>query len=58
MSDNLQKTRPQDASRINIHEAWEVRWWCSEFGCTAEELKQAVEQAGTSAAAVKSYLKR
>jgi hypothetical protein len=56
MSDDLKKTRPQDASRINIHEPWEVNWWCSEFGCTKAELDAAVKAVGTSAAAVSRHL--
>jgi hypothetical protein len=57
MPDDLTKRRPQDASRVNIHEPWEVRWWCSEFGCTEQQLRNAVAQVGTSADAVRRYLK-
>ena len=32
MPDDKTKRRPQDASRINMHEEYEVRWWCDEFG--------------------------
>jgi hypothetical protein len=56
MSDNLQKKRPQDASKVNVHEAWEVSYWCKEFGVTESKLKEAVKAVGVSAAAVKKYL--
>lgn len=56
MSDNLNKKRPQDASKINIHEAWELRYWCEELGVTEAQLKNAVHTVGTSAAAVKKHL--
>ena len=56
MSDNLSKKRPQDASKVNIHEPWEVAWWCAHFGCTKEQLSQAVKVVGVSAEAVKKYL--
>lgn len=56
MSDNLQKKRPQDASKVNVHEAWEVAYWCKEFGVTESKLKEAVKAVGVSAAAVKKYL--
>ena len=58
MSDDLTKKRPQDASRINIHEPWEVNWWCSELKCTKSQLEQAVKAVGTSADAVRKYLKK
>jgi hypothetical protein len=58
MPDNKQETRPQDASRVNIHEDYEVRYWCKKFGCTKEELVKAVGAVGTSAAKVEEYLKK
>lgn len=56
MSDNLNIRRPLDSSRINIHESWEVNWWCRELGCTTSQLEGAVRAVGTSAAAVRRYL--
>ena len=58
MPDNLQKRRPLDSSRINIHESYEVNWWCHELGVTAAQLKDAVSKVGTSAAAVRRHLGR
>lgn len=57
MSDDLSKRRPQDASKINIHEEWEVRYWTKHFGCTREQLVAAVKAVGTGARAVEQYLK-
>lgn len=56
MSDNLNKTRPWDASRINIHQDYEVNWWCDQFKVTKSQLIAAVNKVGTSASAVKEYL--
>jgi hypothetical protein len=56
MSDNLTKKRPQDASKINVHEAWELEYWCKEMGVTAQQLKDAVAKVGTSVSAVKKHL--
>jgi hypothetical protein len=56
MSDDLQKRRPQDSSRINIHEPWEVNWWMHELKVTRKQLEDAVKAVGTSAAEVKKYL--
>ena len=57
MSDDKTKTRPQDAKRINVHEEYELRDWSKKFGVSAEQLKQAVKEVGTSADAVEKHLK-
>jgi Protein of unknown function (DUF3606) len=56
MSDDLTKRRPQDATKINVHERWELDYWCEKFDVTAEELIAAVKAVGTSVSAVKKYL--
>ena len=56
MSDDLSKRRPQDSSKVNVNESWEVRWWCSEFKCTEAQLRAAVKAVGVSASAVRKYL--
>lgn len=55
--DDKKQTSPQDAARVNVHEDYEVRYWCEKFGCSAEELKAAVQRVGVSAAAVEAALK-
>lgn len=57
MSDDKSKKRPQDASKVNVHEAYEVEYWTEKFGCTKAQLIAAVNAVGTSAAAVEKYLK-
>ncbi|WP_276964388.1 DUF3606 domain-containing protein [Chryseobacterium sp.] len=51
MSDDLSKRRPQDATKINVNESWEL-----ELGVTKELLKEAVRAVGTSVEDVKRYL--
>ncbi|HET6913147.1 MAG TPA: DUF3606 domain-containing protein [Rhodanobacteraceae bacterium] len=58
MSDDLQNRGPQDRSRVNVNEPWEVRHWCKEFHCTENELRDAVHEVGVSARAVHDYLER
>jgi uncharacterized protein DUF3606 len=58
MPDDLSKRAPADVTRINLHEDWEVTYWCVEFGCTETRLKEAVTAVGVSAARVNEYLKR
>ncbi|MTD34190.1 DUF3606 domain-containing protein [Paludibacterium denitrificans] len=58
MPDNLKITRPLDATRINIHEPYEVNYWCKELGVSKDTLIAAVKAVGTSAAQVRSHLKK
>lgn len=55
MSDDLSK-KPLDSTRIDVNEDWELDHWSKKFGVTKEQLKEAVETVGTSAAAVQKYL--
>jgi hypothetical protein len=55
MTDNLNKKRPQDSSKVNVHEPWEVNYWCKEFNCTKSELETAVKKVGVSATLVRKY---
>lgn len=59
MTDNLGNRGPQDRSRINLQEPWEVAYWAKEFGVSKEELERAVKAVGTtSVAAVRQQLGR
>lgn len=56
MPDDKTKRRPQDASKINIHEPYEVNWWTDKFNVTKAQLVAAVNSVGVSAAAVAKHL--
>lgn len=56
MSDDLTKRRPQDSSKINIHEPYELNWWSHELGVSKPSIINAVHVVGVSAAAVRKYL--
>jgi len=56
--DDKTKKGPADSSRINIHEDYEVDYWKSALGVTRDQLAEAVTQVGTSAEAVREYLKK
>lgn len=58
MSDDTSNRGPQDASRVNVHEEWEVRYWTKKFGCNKAQLEEAVKAVGPVAIAVDKYLKR
>jgi len=56
MADNLKDRGPQDRSRINVNESWELQYWTKELGVSEEQLRSAVKTAGTSADAVRKHL--
>ncbi len=58
MADNLQSAGPQDRSRINVHEDWEVRYWTQELGVSKERLEELVKEVGPSVSAVRQRLTR
>jgi len=58
MADNLNDRGPQDRSRINVNEAYELQYWSKKFGVTEDQLKEAVRAAGTSADAVGKHLRK
>jgi hypothetical protein len=58
MSDDKAKKRPQDASKVNVHEQYEVEYWSKKFGVTPDQLRAAVSRVGTSAEKVEQELKR
>ncbi|HEY2250001.1 MAG TPA: DUF3606 domain-containing protein [Planctomycetaceae bacterium] len=56
MADDKTKKAPQDSSKINIHEDYEVQYWTKRFGVSADVLKETVQKVGVSAEAVKRAL--
>jgi hypothetical protein len=56
MADDLQNRGPQDRSRINISEDWELRWWAKSLGVSESDLRKAVLAVGSSAEKVRQHL--
>lgn len=54
--DHLTKREQPDRSKINMHEAWEVKYWSHALGVSRDKLQQAVDKVGNSAAAVRKEL--
>jgi hypothetical protein len=57
MADSRQERGPQDRSRINVNEDYELRYWSKEFGVSADQLIDAVKRVGVSADKVREHLK-
>jgi hypothetical protein len=58
MPDDKNKTGKADDSRINVNEAYEVKYWSDKFGCSEEQLRQAVQAVGPMVNDVEKYLKK
>lgn len=58
MSDDKTSRGPADASRINVHEDYELRYWSQKFGVTLEQLRAAVKAVGVMAKDVEAQLKK
>ena len=57
MADNKDIRDGRDRNRINPEEEYEVQYWSEKLGVTSEELKEAVEEVGTSAVRVEEYIR-
>lgn len=55
MNDTLQR-QPVPERSIYLHEEMEVAYWMKELGVSREQLRDAVQQAGTGATAVRNLL--
>jgi hypothetical protein len=53
---DLKKKGSQDRSKINMHEAREVKCWTHQLHVSKEELQKAVDKVGHGAAAVRKQL--
>jgi len=56
MADDRNQRGPRDASRINLSEDYEVRYWTEALGVSEDELRIAVQAAGSSTKAVREHL--
>lgn len=58
MADDLQQTGRQDDQRINVEQDHELSYWSKELGVSREELRNAVQQAGSLVKDVRQHLNR
>jgi len=58
MTDDRAMKGPQDSSRVNVNEDYELAYWTRRFGVSAEELKRAVHTVGVSVTALENYFKK
>lgn len=58
MADDKTNRGPQDRSRINLSEDYEIRYWTDKLGVSKAQLEQAVRTVGSSSEAVENELRR
>lgn len=56
MSDDLTRRKPEDPTKINLGQQWEVDYWTKELGVSEAKLKQAVKAVGVKVTDVKKWL--
>ncbi|ELC7320656.1 DUF3606 domain-containing protein [Stenotrophomonas maltophilia] len=56
MSDDKKNTGRPDRDRINVDEDYELRYWTTTLGVSAEELRAAVAAVGPTTVAVRKHL--
>lgn len=55
--DDKTKRGPQDASRVNVNEDYELQYWSERFGVSRDELRKAVAEVGPSVKSIEALLK-
>ena len=58
MPDNLNLRGAPDNRLVSLTQAHEVRAWCASFGCTEQELRDAVSAVGDRADDVQERIKK
>jgi hypothetical protein len=56
MADDLKQTGKADDQRINVEQDHELSYWSKELGVSREQLRNAVQQAGSLVRDVRRHL--
>ena len=56
MADDLSNRGPEDASRVNVNEPHELRYWTRTLGVSEAKLRSAVAAGGTATKDIRDYL--
>jgi hypothetical protein len=47
---------PKDRSKVNVHDATELTYWCQKLGCSETQLRTAVKVVGAAPSKVRAHL--
>ncbi len=56
MSDNLKINQPEDPTKINVNQQWEIDFWTKTLGVSEMQFRNAVRVVGPLVKEVKKYL--
>ena len=56
MNDAKHVTGPRDRTTITMHEGFDLRYWCSELGISAEQLREITSRVGDKVEDVRKAL--
>ncbi|CAG5086811.1 DUF3606 domain-containing protein [Parvicella tangerina] len=56
MADDLDQKQPEDPTKINVGQQWEIDYWTEKLGVTEKQLKDAVAKVGVMVKDVKAEL--
>lgn len=56
MPDDLTRRKPEDPTKINVNQSWEIEYWTKKLGVTEQQLRTAVNAVGPLVKDVKRYL--
>ena len=57
MTHDAHSFRPYDPSRVNAIDPVELRFWCTDLGCSERQLNDAISTVGDHVAAIREFLK-
>ncbi|MEP0913298.1 DUF3606 domain-containing protein [Leptolyngbya sp. GB1-A1] len=57
MPDDLTRRRPEDPTKINIHQSYEVGYWTARLGVSEAVLQRAVNAVGPTVVNVQKWLR-
>jgi hypothetical protein len=58
MADDLKRRRPEDPTKINKNQDWEIKYWTQELGVSEPKLRSAIQAVGPLVKNVKQYLNK
>lgn len=56
MPDDLTRRKPEDTTKINVNQSWEIEYWTKKLSVTEQQLRTAVNAVGPLVKDVKRYL--
>jgi hypothetical protein len=58
MKNPIQRRSPEDLSRVELREQWQITYWTQELKTTQERLTRAIRETGPEADHVRDWLEK